>query len=101
MVAKLPYEWDEAKNEANVVKHGISFDLASLIFDGPVFSKADNRKDYGESRIISIGSVENIVVLTVVHTDRFGKTRIISARRANRQERKSYEEALAKAAQRR
>ena len=49
------YEWDEAKNRANIAKHGIGFDLACRIFEGPVFTLRDTRQDYGEIREISIG----------------------------------------------
>jgi len=58
----------------------------------------DDRSDYGEVRRISIGMIDGIVFLAVVHTDRQDKTRIISARRANRAERKKYEKALQKRA---
>ncbi len=88
------YEWDKKKNRLNIEKHGIGFKTACRIFDGPVLTALDDRTDYGEVRKVSIGAIDGIVVLAVVHTDRKGKTRIISARRANRAERKRYEEAL-------
>ena len=90
------FEWDETKSRANVAKHGVSFETASRIFEGPVLTKADARRDYGEVREISIGAVEATTILAVVHTDRSGRTRIISARPAKRQERRRYEEALRK-----
>ena len=92
------FEWDERKNAANLTKHGISFDEAQLIFEGPVLSWVDDRADYGEVRTISIGLVRNLVAVAVVHTDRNGRTRIISARLANRGERRRYHEHIAKAA---
>lgn len=88
------FEWDEQKNAANIAKHGVSFQRASRIFDQPVVTDLDNRADYGEIREISIGVVDAILFLTVVHTDRQGVVRIISARRANRVERRRYEEAI-------
>ena len=42
------FEWDVAKNAANVAKHGIDFDDAVRIFEGPVLEQIDNRRDYGE-----------------------------------------------------
>jgi uncharacterized protein len=90
----MRFEWDEAKNKANISKHGISFERASLIFRGPVFSVVDDREDYGEWREISIGMADGFAVLTVAHTDRNGIVRIISARPATRRERARYEEAL-------
>lgn len=88
------FEWDDAKNEANIAKHGVSFATASRIFQGPVFTAVDDRCDYGEVRENSIGMVDGVLVLTVTHTDRKGRIRIISARPAKRAERKRYEEAL-------
>jgi uncharacterized DUF497 family protein len=90
----MPYEWDDAKNRANRLKHGISFEEAQLIFVGPVFSWVDTRFDYGETRTVSIGLIREIVAVTVVHTDRDGATRIISARLANQRERTVYDNHL-------
>lgn len=86
----MKFEWDEAKNAANLAKHGISFEEAKLIFEGPMLSRIDARFEYGEERRISIGMIEATVAVVVVHTDRSGTTRIISARLANREERKRY-----------
>ena len=88
------YEWDAAKNALNIAKHGVSFELARRIFDGPVLTVLDGRENYGELREISIGMVDGIAVLTVVHTDREGKVRIISARPATPREGRRYEEAI-------
>lgn len=90
----MEFEWDEAKNAANIEKHGVGFATACRIFEGPVLSWLDNRSDYGEVREHSIGVIEGILFLAVIHTGRGTKSRIISARRANRMERKRYEEAL-------
>ncbi len=94
----MPYEWDEAKNAANIAKHGISFETASRIFDGAIVSAEDTRRDYGETRLNSIGRVGEIAVVVVTHTNRLGTVRIISARPANRVERRRYEEAIHKRA---
>ncbi len=56
----------------------------------------DLGRDYGEARLHSLGQVDRVVILAVIHTDRSGVTRIISARRADREERRIYEEALHK-----
>ena len=93
----MDFEWDNNKNNANYKKHGIRFEEAKLIFNSPVFTVLDPRSDdYGEVRELSIGTIDIAVVITVVHTDRDGKTRLISARRANRQERKIYYDYLEK-----
>ena len=88
------FEWDDTKNAINIAKHGVSFQLARRIFDGPVLTVRDDRVDYGEVREISIGTVDKSAILTVVHTDRQGKVRIISARPASARERRRYEEAI-------
>ena len=96
----MEYDWDTAKSEANLAKHGISFDDAKHIFDGPIVTWVDDRQDYGEIRYISIGTLSATAVLVVVHTERNGKIRLISARKANRQERKRYFDRLQEASQR-
>jgi uncharacterized DUF497 family protein len=88
----MDFEWDEAKNRANIRKHGIAFEMAQLIFKSTFFTTLDFRHTYGEDRFISIGKIDDIVVLVVVHTDRNERTRIISARPASRKERQAYYE---------
>ena len=92
----MEFEWDEDKNQGNIAKHGIGFERASRIFQGPTLDWIDDRDDYGEERIVSIGMIEGVLVLVVVHTDREGVTRIISARPAKRPERKRYDEEIRK-----
>ncbi|MHA1537863.1 MAG: BrnT family toxin [Alphaproteobacteria bacterium] len=86
----MAFTWDPAKNAANIAKHGVSFEYAVRIFEGPVLTGVDTRNDYGEMRETSIGLVYGIATLVVVHTDRGGVTRIISARRALKHERYRY-----------
>ena len=93
----MEFDWDSAKDEANRKKHGISFDEAKDIFDGPTLTRADDRQEYGEDRDISLGSLSPDAVLVVVHTEREDKIRLISARKANRSERKVYYDYLAQA----
>ena len=90
----MEFEWDDDKDRVNRKKHGISFDEAKHVFDGPVLIRIDDREDYGEIREISMGSLLGHVVIVVVHTDRAGKTRIISARKANRKERQVYYDSI-------
>ena len=85
------FEWNEDKNQINITKHGIDFDEAKLIFDRPVLSWEDTRFEYHEKRMVSIGHYKTIATVTVVHTSRGDITRIISARPANRTERRLYE----------
>jgi len=87
----MDFEWDESKNRTNIEKHGFSFARAATIFAGPILTAVDDRFEYGERREISIGVMEGFVIITVVHTDRNGRRRIISARRAKTSERIRYE----------
>ncbi len=93
----MTVEWDPKKRESNLKKHGIDFVGAVRIFDGPVHQRRDARKDYGEIRIITTGQVEDLV-LTVVVTPREAALRVISARRANRDEAREYREVRPKEA---
>ena len=90
----MSFEWNEEKNRENQKKHGVSFEEAKRIFDGPVFIRDDDRYDYGEERQVSLGMAGDLAILVVAHTDRNGKTRIISARKATKAERKIYHERL-------
>jgi uncharacterized DUF497 family protein len=81
-------EWDEAKNAANEAKHGIDFVRAGLLFDGrPTVSLASPRGD--EERHLTIGEINNRLY-AVVWTRRGDVIRLISARRARREEKKRY-----------
>lgn len=92
----MEFEWDETKNQQNQQKHRISFEEAQEIFLGVVFTFISNRLDYGESREVSIGKIQNVVVIAVVHTNRQGKIRIISARKATPKERRQYYDYIAR-----
>ena len=85
------FEWDDLKNKTNQQKHSISFEEAITIFEGARLSKIDNRYDYEEVREISLGKLKNgEIIICVVHTQRSDKIRIISARKANKNERQIY-----------
>ena len=93
----MEFEWDEQKNRTNIVKHGISFQEVKDVFNDPnLLTYRDDRFNYEETRELSIGQLflpkQPVIVVLVVHTDRNGVTRIISARRASRKERRIYEQ---------
>lgn len=88
----MRFEWDEAKNQANIRKHGIAFETAKRIFERPVVTSIDRRTDYGEDRYISIGWVAPAVLIVVAHAERDDLIRLISARSASRKERQAYHE---------
>lgn len=83
------FEWDSAKAQKNLALHKVAFEWAAEMFAGPTVTVPDTRRDYGEDRFISLGAVDGRC-LVVVHTPRNGKTRIISARKANRREQERY-----------
>jgi len=90
----MDFEWDESKYRTNIRKHGIDFADAVKIFAGPIVTDIDGRFDYGEVRKVTTGAIDRVVIITVIHTDRYGRTRIISARLASAKERKRYEAAI-------
>lgn len=96
----MGFVWDEEKNQRNIRDHGIRFEDAQKIFDGPILTEIDDRNDYGEVRETSLGLLNGIVVLMVVHTERENTTRLISARKAVPRERRRYEKAIRQGANR-
>jgi uncharacterized protein len=89
----MGFEWDERKRRANLRKHGIDFDEAQRMFHTEIVEREDERRDYGEKRVVAYGEV-NGVVLCVIYTWRGGVRQIISARRARWDERKDYYAAI-------
>lgn len=86
------FEWDEAKREANAVKHAIDFCDAAMIWDRPVIDPAASRTVENETRLTAIGVIgDNEIIVAVVYTQRDTVVRLISARRARRNERKTYQ----------
>ena len=89
-------EWDEDKNRTNFAKHGVSFELASKVFDDPLLAYLFDRIVQGEERWQAIGKVLNLPLLVVAHTwrnqDGEEIARIISARQASSHERRRYEQ---------
>ncbi len=89
----MKFEWDPVKSEANLKKHGISFHEASTVFGDPLaLTFIDPDHSVGEQRFLTFGLSRMGQLLVVVHTERSKTTRIISARRATKQERKIYED---------
>ncbi len=89
----MEFEWDPAKAERSLTKHGVSFAEAATVFGDPLavtYFDPDHSED--EDRFLTFGHSSAGRVLVVSHTDRGNRTRIISARRATRKERKQYEE---------
>jgi uncharacterized DUF497 family protein len=90
---ELRFEWDSRKAASNRAKHGVSFEEASSVFGDPLGRIVeDPRHSLGERRHVLLGSSERHRVLAVMFTDREEVIRLISARKATRQERKNYED---------
>ena len=92
----MNFEWDETKNRINQEKHGVSFEEAKEDFDDALqISKLDHRFNYFEERWITLGATKKeklLVVANLFFTDEGEEIiRIISARKANNHERKTYE----------
>jgi len=94
-VAELRFEWDPRKAAANKGKHGVTFHEASMVFaDEFALFMADSEQSGDEDRFVLLGLGPSVRLLVVVHTHREydDVVRIISARRANRHERRQYTE---------
>jgi hypothetical protein len=87
------FEWDPLKAEANIRKHGVTFDEASTVFGDPLnLLMADPDHSLDEERFLLLGMSNRRKLLVVAFAERPPRTRLISARRATRHERRRYEE---------
>ena len=86
------FEWDDEKAQSNLKKHSVSFDEAATIFNDPrlaTISDPDHSDD--EERYVSIGMSVIMRLLSVIHTFRKKRSRLISARKATKAEKENYE----------
>ena len=89
---KPEFEWDKNKALKNIEKHGVSFDEGKSVFNDPEFiTVVDEEHSVDEERYITIGFSENGRLLILAHTDREGRIRIISTRKATKREERFYE----------
>jgi uncharacterized protein len=89
----MEFEWNPEKAAINLEKHDISFPEASTVFEDALsVTFPDPDHSIGEERYVIIGMSNLGRLLIVSHTDRESRIRIISARLANRQEKRFYEE---------
>jgi uncharacterized DUF497 family protein len=89
----MRFEWDENKAEANLLKHGVSFNEAKTVFDDPLFVDFyDPDHSDKEQRYIIIGKSRAGRLLMVSYTERDDIIRIISSRELTAGERETYEE---------
>ena len=88
----MEFEWDPAKDEGNLKKHGVAFSEAMTSFGDPLeVTIPDPSHSKGEARFLSLGKSDAGRLLVVAYTERGGKTRIINAREATPKERRDYE----------
>lgn len=90
MTVRAVFEWDVAKAEVNLAKHGVRFEVATGVFDDPRHADFDaSRVEDGEARRKVVGMIQGRL-LTVVYTMRGEVRRIISARQSNAMEMRRY-----------
>jgi uncharacterized DUF497 family protein len=90
----MQFEWDEAKRRSNIRRHGIDFLAARMVFAGETITLLDDRFGYGESRFLTLGLLWGRVV-AVAHTETNEIIRIISIRKASKNEETIYFEQTA------
>ncbi len=93
----MRFSWDARKSTRNLRERGFDFEFATQIFEAATLERVDSRRDYGERRVIALGTAQDIA-LTVVYTDRAEaggeiNRRMISARKSNRREREAFKKA--------
>ena len=89
----MDFEWDENKRQRNLRDHGIEFERAKEIWQGPVLEAPSRPGSHSEERFLAIGQSEGRFI-TVVFTWRGKNRRIISARVARRNERENYQKEI-------
>lgn len=93
----MDFEWDDDKAASNLRKHQIAFERAAEVFRDPLHETVEDEFAVGEQRFRTTGAVRGIGLIVVIHTvDGEGREdeliRLISARLADRHERRAYED---------
>ena len=86
----IQFEWDERKHQLNIARRGLSFVITESMFLGFHVWWRDDRKDYGEHRFITLGEVDGRVLVAVFTIRAINVYRIISLRKANKNEQTTY-----------
>lgn len=89
----MKIEFDPAKRDATLEARGLDMERAAEIFSGPTLTVEDDRQDYGEMRCITVGLLDDRMVV-MVWTQRGETRRIISLRKANDREQDAYRHRL-------
>lgn len=85
----MQFRWDDAKWRANLRKHGIDFSDVPSVFDGHTATLEDDRFEYAQRRFVTFGLLAGSVV-AIAHTEEEDTIRILSVRKATRNEQESY-----------
>lgn len=85
----MKYTWDEQKRKKTLNERGLDFADARKVFIGPIFTFEDERFDYGEKRLVTLGLLDDQVVV-IVHTETAKEIRVISMRKGAPNEQKIY-----------
>ena len=89
----LQFDWNPEKAASNLKKHEVSFEEVATVFDDPAFiTLLDEAHSHSEERYLTIGLSASNRLLLIAHAERAGKVRLISARKATKNERRFYEE---------
>lgn len=87
------FEWDSQKNSNNIKKHGFGFDeIIDVFLDPYLLTLYDEKHSSEEERFYSVGNLQGLLIIVVYHTERNGRTRIISARQAEKKLQEVYYE---------
>lgn len=90
----MTYTWDKEKNCANIRKHAIDFLDVPAMFQHPMVTLLDQRQDYGEDRWIGIGILKTLLAVVVFTEPKPDTIRIVSARKATRNEERIYRDEI-------
>lgn len=85
----MRFEWDEAKRLSNIKRHGIDFVAVEKVLAGATITFLDDRVDYGETRLQTFGLLDDKVV-AITHTETDEVIRVISFRKASKNEEETY-----------
>jgi uncharacterized protein len=85
----MRFEWDEAKRRSNIRRHGIDFTAVEGVLAGATITFLDDRFDYGETRLLTFGLLNESVV-AISHTETNEVIRVISFRKASKNEEETY-----------
>ena len=85
----MKFTWDERKRKRTLAERGLDFADAKKVFEGAVFTFEDDRFDYGERRLVTLGLLDADVVI-IVHTETEKEIRVISMRKGDKDEQETY-----------